>query len=43
MEFACPDRDLGFLPGGAMGILSVFFLASLVFGAAVLKPLKIQI
>lgn len=43
IEFAYPDRDLGFLPGGEMGILLVFFLASLVFGAAVLKPLKIQI
>ncbi len=43
IEFSYPDRHLAYLPGGEGGIVIVFFLASLVFGAAVLKPLKIQI
>jgi hypothetical protein len=43
VRFAYPDRDLGFLPGGAFGVLLTFFLASIVFGIAVLKPLNIQI
>jgi len=43
VSFAYPDRDLGWLPGGPGGVLLVFFLASIVFGIAVLKPLNIQI
>jgi hypothetical protein len=43
VRFSYPDRSLGFLPGGAVGVLLTFFLASLVFGIAVLKPLNIQI
>jgi hypothetical protein len=43
VRFAYPDRDLGILPGGAFGVLLTFFLASIVFGIAVLKPLNIQI
>lgn len=43
VRFAYPDRDLGFLPGGAFGVLLTFFLASIVFGIAVMKPLNIQI
>jgi len=43
VSFLYPDRDLGFLPGGAFGVLLTFFLASMVFGIAVLKPLNIQI
>jgi len=41
--FQYPDRDLGYLPGGAFGVLATFFLASIVFGIAILKPLNIQI
>jgi hypothetical protein len=43
VSFLYPERDLGFLPGGPFGILVTFFLASIVFGIAVLKPLNIQI
>jgi len=45
VEFTYPIRDLrfGVLPDGEFGILLVFFLGSVVFGIAVLKPLKIQI
>lgn len=43
VSFAYPDRDLGWLPGGPAGVLLVFFVASIVFGIAVLKPLNIQI
>jgi hypothetical protein len=40
-----PERDLGIplLPAGPLGILLAFFLATIVFGVAVLKPLNIQI
>jgi hypothetical protein len=43
VRFTYPDRDLGYLPGGAFGVLLTFFLASIVFGIAVMKPLNIQI
>ena len=43
VTFQYPDRDLRMLPGGAFGILLTFFLASIVFGIAILKPLNIQI
>jgi hypothetical protein len=43
VSFDYPDRDLGWLPGGEGGVLIVFFIASMLFGAAALKPLKVQI
>ena len=43
VRFVYPDRDLGFLPGGAVGVLLTFFVASIVFGVVLLKPLNIQI
>lgn len=43
VHFTYPDRRLGFLPGGISGVILTFFLASIVFGAIVLKPLNIQI
>ena len=45
VEFRYPTRDLrfGFLPDGELGILLVFFFASILFGVAILKPLNIQI
>ena len=43
VKFAYPERNLRLLPGGPLGILIVFFLASIVFGIAILKPLNIQI
>lgn len=41
--FTYPDRDLGYLPGGAFGVFATFVLASMAFGIAILKPLNIQI
>ncbi len=43
IRFSYPDRDLAFLPGGPFGVIVVFFLASILFGLAILKPLNIQI
>lgn len=43
VRFVYPDKDLGFLPGGPGGVLLTFFLASILFGVAILKPLNIQI
>ena len=43
MTFVYPDRQLRFLPGGEMGVVLVLFVASMVFGVAILKPLNIQI
>jgi len=43
VSFVYPDRELALLPGGAFGVLMTFFLSSIVFGIAVLKPLNIQI
>jgi hypothetical protein len=43
VRFAYPERDLGLLPGGILGVLATFFVASIVFGIAILKPLNIQI
>ena len=43
VTFTYPDRELRVLPGGPFGILLTFFLASIVFGIAILKPLNIQI
>jgi len=43
VSFDYPERDLGFLPGGPFGVLLTFFLASILFGIAILKPLNIQI
>lgn len=43
VRFAYPVKDLGFLPSGPGGVLLTFFLASILFGVAVLKPLNIQI
>ncbi len=43
IAFVYPDRDLGWMPGGPMGIIIVFLVASMLFGIAVLKPLGIQI
>lgn len=40
---AYPTRDLGFLPSGEGGILLVFVLASMLFGALAIKPLGVQI
>jgi hypothetical protein len=43
VRLAYPDRDLGLLPGGPVGVLLTFFIASILFGVAILKPLNIQI
>lgn len=38
-----PERDLGWLPGGELGILITIVVASMVVGAAAIKPLGVQI
>lgn len=43
VRFTYPDRHIWILPGGPVGVLITFFLASIVFGIAILKPLNIQI
>lgn len=43
IKFVYPDSDLGWLPGGVGGVLLVFLVASMAFGAAVMKPLGVQI
>lgn len=43
VAFTYPDRDLGWLPGGLMGILVTFIVASMLFGVIALKPLGVQI
>lgn len=43
IAFDYPESELGWLPGGVLGIIIVFLVASMAFGFAVLKPLGIQI
>jgi len=43
VAIAYPHRDQGWLPSGEGGILLTFVIASMVFGAAALKPLGVQI
>jgi hypothetical protein len=44
ISFEYPESDLGWLPmSGVLGVLVVFFIASMAFGVAILKPLGIQI
>jgi hypothetical protein len=43
IAFVYPDSDLGWMPGGPGGVLIVFLVSSLVFGALAIKPLRIQI
>ena len=38
-----PARDLGWLPGGEIGILATFVLASMVIAFLAVKPLRVQI
>jgi hypothetical protein len=43
VHFAYPDGKLRWMPDGVFGVLIVFLVASIVFGLAVMKPLKVQI
>ena len=45
ISFVYPARQLSvpFMPAGEFGILLIFFIASMLFGVAVLKPLNITI
>ena len=43
IALAYPARDLGWLPGGELGILITIVVASMVIGAAAIKPLGVQI
>ncbi len=38
-----PPADLGWMPAGAGGIVLIFLVASMLFGALAIKPLKVQI
>lgn len=42
-SFVYPERELRYLPDGPFGVLLTFFVASIVFGVLILKPLNIQI
>ena len=43
VAFIYPESDLGWLPGGPMGVLLVFVVASMFFGFLALKPLGVKI
>lgn len=43
IALAYPQRDLGWLPGGELGILITIVVASMLVGAAAIKPLGVQI
>lgn len=43
VSFVYPDSDLGWLPGGTSGVLIVFLVSSMLFGALAIKPLRVQI
>ncbi len=43
IAIAYPERPLPFSPGGPIGVMIVFFLASVVSGVVVLKAFRIQI
>ncbi|HKX45816.1 MAG TPA: hypothetical protein VJP77_03885 [Planctomycetota bacterium] len=43
IAFVYPESDLRLLPGGPLGVLLTFLIASMAFGFLVLKPLGIQI
>lgn len=38
-----PDSDIGWLPSGPGGVLLVFVISSMLFGALAIKPLKVEI
>ena len=43
IQFEYPERDIPWMLDGPIGVILMFFLASVVFGVLVLKPLNIQI
>jgi len=43
VAFIYPESDLGWLPGGPVGVLLVFVVASMLFGFLALKPLGVKI
>ncbi|HVS18448.1 MAG TPA: hypothetical protein VMT18_07605 [Planctomycetota bacterium] len=43
IALAYPQRDLGWLPGGELGILITIVVASMAIGAVAIKPLGVQI
>ena len=43
IAFVYPESDLGWLPGGPVGVLIVFVVASMAFGFVMLKPLGVSI
>lgn len=43
ISFAYPERSLAWMPDGPFGVLVALLVASMAFGAAVMKPLGVQI
>lgn len=43
IHFVYPDSELRWMPDGVFGVLVTFLIASIVFGLAAMKPLKVQI
>lgn len=43
VAFTYPDRELAWMPDGPGGVLIVFLVAAMVFGAAAMKPLGVSI
>lgn len=43
VSFEYPAREIAWLPAGPGGVLLVFLLSSMLFGALLMKPLKVQV
>jgi len=43
VSFTYPERELAYMPDGPFGVLLALLVASMAFGAAVMKPLGVQI
>jgi hypothetical protein len=43
LSFRYPERELPWLPAGPAGVLLCFLVSSMLFGLAVMKPLRVQI
>ncbi len=43
VKFAYPERSIPWMPDGPLGVILLFFVASILFGVLILKPLNIQI
>lgn len=43
ISFEYPEREIAWLPAGPGGVLIVFLVSSMLFGALLMKPLKVQV